>query len=107
MKMANLEEGIKQMLEEEPSIRLRLGTNLINDIDNTRNKYGGRGFGIGLSLGLTIGGAIGYILSKGNAVDTFCGLFLGHGFGINFGYALGLKYVNNILNGGKKQDYLL
>lgn len=82
-------------------LKLRLGTDLVDKIENTMDKYGKRGVKIGLS-GSLIGGGLGYIFG-GDFSSTFFGTFFGTAFGINLGYAFGLKYGEHKLNKLKEE----
>jgi F0F1-type ATP synthase assembly protein I len=91
----------KKQTEKLAELKLKLGSNLVDKIDNTREKYGGRGFKIGLSGGL-IGGGLGYILTK-DAKWTAFSTFIGTALGINLGYAFGLKYGEHRINTLEKE----
>jgi len=105
--MTSLENQLKEIKstsEKLPSVRLRLGSNLVNKIDNLREKYGARGFYAGTFLGLTVGGILGHNLLDGNSgFDTFFGSFMGLALGANCGYAFGLKYGEHKIKKLKKQ----
>lgn len=81
------------MADKLSSIKLRLGADLVNRIDNTLDKYERRGFNMGLS-GSLIGGGLGYFLG-GDSNSAFIGTSLGAYFGANLGQICGLTYGEN------------
>mgnify|MGYP001561545183 CR=1 FL=1 len=80
----------KKQTQKLSELKIKLGSDLVNKIDNAREKYGGRGFKIGLSGALIGGGLAQYFLRDPRA--TFFGTLFGTAIGINLGYAFGLKY---------------
>lgn len=91
----------KKQTQKLAELKLKLGSDLVGNIENAREKYGGRGFKIGLS-GALIGGGLGYLLIK-DAAWTAYSAFIGTAFGINLGYAFGLKYGEHKVKSFEKE----
>lgn len=81
-------------MEEKISIsemKLKLGTDLVDKLENTKEKYKGRGF----TTGLVIGSAVSNVLAgvfDGRPEAYFMASIWGVGVGANFGLAGGTIY---------------
>ena len=78
------------------NVKLRLGTNLINKINETADNYMNRGGMIGSVIGLATGGTLGYeyLANPGQAHTNplIFGSFIGLMIGLNAGAAFGRMY---------------
>jgi hypothetical protein len=92
------EANIKRLSE----LKLKLGKNLTDKLDNFREKYGNKGFKVGITLGTITGAVIGHFSSNEADMPLYTG-FIGCWFGANMGYLFGLKYGEYKINSLKKE----